>query len=1226
VAPCHLHRATPGPEIPDGDAHFQIQANKFTFADFPLSGTTSIVYAPQDSVDVSVSQAVGIGELLILLADIDRGTTPACKYQWYKDGVPLTDAPTEDGYTDTITVSGAADAGSYHYTITHDRLPNLTLTSRVQEVTLTVPPIQREALIALYNATDGDNWTGIPEDKKWKQNGAFTDDISNWYGITLDGDGQVQIIVLQDKGLNGSIPKEIGNLSSLVRLYLDYNQLSGSIPKEIGDLSRLRSLGLIDNQLSGSIPPEIWNLSSLEYLKLHRNKLSGSIPWQIGNLSSLKWLSLEGNELSGSIPPEIGNLSSLVVLYLFDNQLSGSIPPEIGNLSSLRSLYLNSNELSGSIPPEIGNLSSLDRLYLHENELSGSIPQEIGNLSSVEYLNLSWNQLSGSIPPEFGNLSNLGRLYLYGNQLSGSIPREIGDMSSLEVLSLSNNQLSGSIPPEILNKGNKWSIFYNNFTFSDFPLSSPTPTINYIPQNEVDESHNFQSFVGQSLTLVANIDRSVTPPCKYQWFKDGTPLTDAPTEDGHTFTIASVTAADAGSYHYTITHDRLPTITLTSRLQEVTLTVPPIQREALIALYNATDGDYWNNYFPEEWKWKQDGAFTEDISNWYGITLDADQNVVEICLETTCGIGDGWGHSSMNNTIPPEIGNLTNLVWLSIPENGLTGSIPPEIKNLSRLSTLDLTSNQLSGPIPPEIGDLASLQVLKLADNTLSGSIPQEIGNLTNLAYLELTLNQLSGPIPKEIGNLSNLEYIFMYRNQLSGPIPAELGNLENVRNLFLSYNKLSGPIPLEILKEDQTISIEENNFVFADFPMEYQPFPFPFTIPVPYEDFNIFYDSQDSVDAVTTHSEFMGQPLTLVANIDRGVTPPCKYQWYKDGTPLTDAPTEDGHTYTITSMTAADAGSYHYTITHDRLPALTLISRVQEVVFLRPIQQSQKEALIAFYNSTDGDHWTNIPEEKKWKQEGQSGHEARNWEGITIDENGKVVQIDLQDKGLRGTVPEEISALSSLRVLDLSHNMLQGEVPVCLARLDNLEELYLNNNEFEGYMDLEFSVMPNIRVMALQHNDLVSIPDFSFNDYVDPAQVHLHAENNRLEFYYIENNLNGDGSDLLGAFTYMPQKVYGEPGTLGFVEGRELSLGMRMLGRTNHYQWQLSSDNGGSWTDLEGDAPEYIKSSATQGDEGWYRVKITNDRVHGDDDEILSAILKVQVATAPVLVNRPIE
>jgi Leucine-rich repeat (LRR) protein len=876
----------PGPEVPDGDAHFQIQANKFTFADFPLSGTTSIVYAPQDSVDVSVSQAVGIGELLILLADIDRGTTPACKYQWYKDGVPLTDAPTEDGYTDTITVSGAADAGSYHYTITHDRLPNLTLTSRVQEVTLTVPPIQREALIALYNATDGDNWTGIPEDKKWKQNGAFTDDISNWYGITLDGDGQVQIIVLQDKGLNGSIPKEIGNLSSLVRLYLDYNQLSGSIPKEIGDLSRLRSLGLIDNQLSGSIPPEIWNLSSLEYLKLHRNKLSGSIPWQIGNLSSLKWLSLEGNELSGSIPPEIGNLSSLVVLYLFDNQLSGSIPPEIGNLSSLRSLYLNSNELSGSIPPEIGNLSSLDRLYLHENELSGSIPQEIGNLSSVEYLNLSWNQLSGSIPPEignlssldrlylhenelsgsippeFGNLSNLGRLYLYGNQLSGSIPREIGDMSSLEVLSLSNNQLSGSIPPEILNKGNKWSIFYNNFTFSDFPLSSPTPTINYIPQNEVDESHNFQSFVGQSLTLVANIDRSVTPPCKYQWFKDGTPLTDAPTEDGHTFTIASVTAADAGSYHYTITHDRLPTITLTSRLQEV---------------------------------------------------------------------------------------------------------------------------------------------------------------------------------------------------------------------------------------------------------------------------------------------------------------------------------------------------------------------------VFLRPIQQSQKEALIAFYNSTDGDHWTNIPEEKKWKQEGQSGHEARNWEGITIDENGKVVQIDLQDKGLRGTVPEEISALSSLRVLDLSHNMLQGEVPIHLARLDNLEELYLNNNEFEGYMDLEFSVMPNIRVMALQHNDLVSIPDFSFNNLVDPLQVTLNTENNKLEFYYIENNLNTDGTDILGTFTYMPQKTYGEPKILGFIEENELSLKVNMLGRANHYQWQFSSDQGQSWVNVGDDNPEYSKLDIKEvDDKGWYRVRILNDRADEAGDEILSAIYNVRIEKAPVAVNRP--
>jgi hypothetical protein len=453
--------------------------------------------------------------------------------------------------------------------------------------------------------------------------------------------------------------------------------------------------------------------------------------------------------------------------------------------------------------------------------------------------------------------------------------------------------------------------------------------------------------------------------------------------------------------------------------------------------------------------------------------------------------------------------------------------------------------------------------------------------------------------------------------NGLFGSVSDEFAGLGRLNLLILSQNELFGSLPSELtnLNDFSSLDVENNGFTLNDL------------IELAEIELRVFqYKSQNPVDIAATHSVALGQSLTLVANIDRSVTPPCKYQWFKDGTPLTDAPTEDGHTYTITSMTAADAGSYHYTITHDRLPALTLISRVQEVVFLRPIQQSQKEALIAFYNSTDGDRWTNIPEEKRWKQEGQSGHEARNWEGITIDENGKVVQIDLQDKGLRGSVPEEISALSSLRVLDLSHNMLQGEVPVCLARLDNLEELYLNNNEFEGYMDLEFSVMPNIRVMALQHNDLVSIPDFSFNDYVDPAQVHLHAENNRLEFYYIENNLNGDGSDLLGAFTYMPQKVYGEPGTLGFVEGRELSLGMRMLGRTNHYQWQLSSDNGGSWTDLEGDAPEYIKSSVTEGDEGWYRVKITNDRVHRDDAEILSAILKVQVATAPVLVNRPIE
>ena len=93
--------------------------------------------------------------------------------------------------------------------------------------------------------------------------------------------------------------------------------------------------------MSGTIPSEIGNLTSLRDLELDDNQLSGTIPSEIGNLTSLRDLELDDNQLSGTIPSEIGNLTSLSTLWLFDNQLSGPIPSEIGNLTSLSILELD---------------------------------------------------------------------------------------------------------------------------------------------------------------------------------------------------------------------------------------------------------------------------------------------------------------------------------------------------------------------------------------------------------------------------------------------------------------------------------------------------------------------------------------------------------------------------------------------------------------------------------------------------------------------------------------------------------------------------------------------------------------------------------------------------------------------------------------------------------------------------------------------------------------------
>ena len=343
----------------------------------------------------------------------------------------------------------------------------------------------RNALIALYNSTNGNVWIN---NENWL---SFYQPISKWHGVKTDENGRVVSLNLEYNRLSGSIPPVLGELSRLKGLNLEGNQLSGPIPASIGNLSNLRDLNLGINQLSGSIPPELGNLTNLTYLVLSRNQLSGSIPPELGNLSNLEWLSLGINQLSGSIPSSLGNLFNLVGLGLDYNQLSGPIPPELGNLSNLRDLDLGINQLSGSIPPELGNLTNLESLNLIYNDLSGAIPSWLGNLSNLRDLDLGGNQLSGPIPPELGNLSNLRDLNLGINQLSGSIPPELGNLTNLTYLVLSRNQLSGSIPPELgnLSKLEHLIVFGNQLSGSIPPelgnLSRGTlnvcicPTINY---------------------------------------------------------------------------------------------------------------------------------------------------------------------------------------------------------------------------------------------------------------------------------------------------------------------------------------------------------------------------------------------------------------------------------------------------------------------------------------------------------------------------------------------------------------------------------------------------------------------------------------------------------------------------------------------------------------------------------------------------------------------------
>ena len=131
----------------------------------------------------------------------------------------------------------------------------------------------RDALVALYNATNGPRWSN---NEGWLSDAP----ISKWAGVA---------------------PFE--DLGAL--LILSQNQLSGEIPLELSNLYKLTVLGLSGNDLSGEIPPELGKLVSLERLSLNGNQLSGEIPLELGNLPNLRRLHLDENELSGCLPASL---------------------------------------------------------------------------------------------------------------------------------------------------------------------------------------------------------------------------------------------------------------------------------------------------------------------------------------------------------------------------------------------------------------------------------------------------------------------------------------------------------------------------------------------------------------------------------------------------------------------------------------------------------------------------------------------------------------------------------------------------------------------------------------------------------------------------------------------------------------------------------------------------------------------------------------------------------
>ena len=316
----------------------------------------------------------------------------------------------------------------------------LTLSYQAWAQTNTVPDdVELAVLKKVYDSLGGAGWinkTNWPTPGNWPGS-ATSAQFGTWQGITVNSNGDITKIALNDNNLVGKLPRDIGKLKKLISLYLPSNKITGRIPGAFGKLTNLTSLYLSENELRGALPDSLGYMAALQIFYVQYNNLSGPIPSTFGLLHELTNFYVHSNMLSGALPNELGNCNKMKYFNVGDNDFTGGIPSGCGSWSGLVSWSCYSNHFTGTLPAGIfSNRPSLTYVNVNDNEFEGEFPSISGS-SSLAGLAARYNSFT-ALPVDVLNNAVLTVLDFRDNELT-TLPN-FSTQPNLSA-SLSNNRL-----------------------------------------------------------------------------------------------------------------------------------------------------------------------------------------------------------------------------------------------------------------------------------------------------------------------------------------------------------------------------------------------------------------------------------------------------------------------------------------------------------------------------------------------------------------------------------------------------------------------------------------------------------------------------------------------------------------------------------------------------------------------------------------------------------------
>ena len=891
----------------------------------------------------------------------------------------------------------------------------------------------------------------------------------------------------------------------------------------------VKSLDLSDNKLRGIIPEDLYHLPYLESLTLRDNPDLIINMVGIERAVELKELVLSNTgitDLRG-----VGRVKALEYLHVTDCDLDEPVPEEIFTIESLRGLYANYAGFEGTLPTTVGNLRLLEELYLYENDLSGPLPTELGRLTNLEVLALAQNSFSGTIPEELDNLSKLRILAIqreYGKEkgvgISGTLPTFRG-LRSLSEMYLENQLLEGEIKPFFLSGAPKGEIvkvdLMNNYIEGEVPSSMV----------EFDRLTLFLS--GNKIT-----DLPDTFCTKMSWM-DGMvgKVADGGSSGCDAILCPLKTYNDYGralpEEPCRSCSDTLPYM---GAWECKNPDAPRTQIDVLYLFYATLNGDNWDN--------NRDWVTETNECDWHGIECNENNRVTGIDLQDN-GLkgtppkeifqlpmlsklnlmsnaidfkfdGINWAQNLLylyiSNTGLSNTDDMDQMLGLPIRElhisqNNLVGRIPSTIFNLQSLKYLSISHNRFTGTLSPDIGLLTNLVEFIAYGNSLTGQIPSEVGDMgPQLEMLILSENDFEGTLPIELNKLTGLTTLSLHQTTktgdgVGGTLPS-LANLSQLIMLHLGSNSLAGNLPPDllansnVLNDEIEIDLSDNSFSG--------------TVPSAWTRFrNLDLDLSDNA------VEGLGSGICDMSAWNEGDVGVygcdgilCPRGYYSEAG--RKASGRSGCTYCSSSKPASGSiASVNFfmgmTQCEGTDPPGTVTAPSGASV-------DQRGILEKFYYSTSGDDWD-------YNDGWTVGDDVcEGWFGISCNDEGEVIKIELAENGLTGTPVSELFDLPRLRELDLQGNdmgfdftsidnaaelhtiylsdtgisSIEGigearalktfhctsnsieDLPDEIFSVTTLERLFLNYNRIEGRLSSLIGNLINLQELYLMHNHMV--------------------------------------------------------------------------------------------------------------------------------------------------------